>query len=62
MTLLAIYVIGAVLISVVATDGPPYASRDALLALAVVAVLWPLVLAVGLPLWMYLRITNERTK
>ncbi len=55
MTLLTIYGIGvAAIFAVVFDDVPPYPSRDLLPWLAGAAVLWPLVLAIGVPLWLYI--------
>jgi hypothetical protein len=61
VTPLVIYGIGVAAITCIVTEGPPYPSREALLWLAVAAVLWPLVLAVGLPLWLYLHFAKGRT-
>jgi hypothetical protein len=58
MTMLAVYGIGVAAVTCIATDGPPYPSRDALLWLAVAAALWPLVVAVGVPLALYLHFTD----
>ena len=55
----AIYFFVAAYILMVVTDSPPYVSRRNLLIVAAVAMLWPLVLAFGLPLWLWLRFSSR---